>query len=451
MTTPVSETELRAAITRELPGVRADLARLVAIPSIAFPEFDHAQVQRSAELTAELLRGCGLAVEIVRSGGQPAVIGRKPAPPGAPTVLLYAHHDVQPVGDPARWDSDPFTVTERDGRLYGRGVCDDKGGVLAHVAALRALGDALPVGVVVFVEGEEEFGSRSLERLLTEHRDTLSADVIVIADSGNWEVGVPALTTSLRGVVNFFVEVRTLAAAVHSGVFGGAVPDALIVLCRLLASLHDEAGDVAVGGLVRRPAAPLDYPPERLRAEAGVLDGVQLIGTGPLVERIWTRPSLSVLGIDAPRTGEAPNALVPAATAKVSLRVAPGEDPKSAYQAVAAHLRGHVPWGADLSLTVEALGSPCEVAATGPAYRVAREAFRAAWDGVEPVDIGVGGSIPFIASFQELFPESTILVTGVGDPRSGMHGPNESLDLAEFARVCLAEALLLNSLARQPG
>jgi acetylornithine deacetylase/succinyl-diaminopimelate desuccinylase-like protein len=447
MTGSVSEPELRAAITRELPGVRADLARLVAIPSIAFPEFDHAHVQRSAELTAELLRGCGLAVEVVRADGQPAVIGRRPAPPEAPTVLLYAHHDVQPIGDASRWESDPFTVTERDGRLYGRGVSDDKAGVMAHVAALRALGEALPVGVVVFVEGEEEYGSGSLERLLAEHRESLTADVIVIADSGNWDVGVPALTTSLRGVVNFLVEVRTLASAVHSGVFGGAVPDAVTALCRLLATLHDQAGDVAVAGLVRRPAAPLEYPVDRLRAEAGLLDGVELIGTGRLVERLWTRPGLSVLGIDAPRTAEAPNALVPSATAKVSLRVAPGDDPKSAFQAVEQHLREHTPWGADVTVTLEGLGAPCLVEATGPATDVARAAFRTAWDGVEPVDIGIGGSIPFIATFQEMFPGAAILVTGVGDPYSKIHGPNESLHLGEFARVCLAEALLLNSLA----
>jgi acetylornithine deacetylase/succinyl-diaminopimelate desuccinylase-like protein len=446
MTTPLSEIEIRAAIERELPGVRADLAALVAIPSIAFPEFDHSHVQRSAEATAELLRGCGLTAEVVRAGGQPAVIARKPAPPGAPTVLLYAHHDVQPIGDAARWDSDPFTATERDGRLYGRGVCDDKGGVMAHVAALRALGDALPVGVVVFVEGEEEYGSESLGRVLEAHHDELSADVIVIADSGNWDVGVPALTTSLRGIVNVVVEVRTLESAVHSGVFGGAVPDAVTALCRLLATLHDDAGDVAVDGLVRRPAAPLDYPPQRLRAEAGVLDQVTLIGSGPLVERLWTRPALSVLGIDAPRTGEAPNALVPSARAKLSLRIAPGEDPKSAYQAVEAHLRAHAPWGAAVEVIPDGLGSPCEIPVGGPAYQVARAAFRTAWDGVEPADIGVGGSIPFIATFQEMFPGSEILVTGVGDPYSKSHGPNESLHLAEFVRTCLAEALLLNSL-----
>ena len=444
--TRLTEAELRAAVARELPGVRADLERLVRIPGIAFPGFDHAEVERSAEATAELLRGCGLEVQIVRAGGQPAVIGTRPAPPGAPTVLLYAHHDVQPVGDRAKWVSDPFTPVERDGRLYGRGTADDKAGLMAHVAALRALGDALPVGVVVFVEGEEEYGSESLERLLTEHRETLAADVIVIADSSNWDVGVPALTTSLRGIVNLFVEVRTLGSAIHSGMFGGPVPDALTALCRLLATLHDDAGDVAVPGLVRREAAPLDYPPERLRAEAGMVDGVEFIGTGRLVERMWTKPSLSVLGIDAPATGEAPNALVPSAKAKLSLRIAPGEDPKAAYDAIVAHLHAHAPWGAQVQVTLEQLGAPCALNASGPAYDAARAAFRTAWDGVEPVDIGVGGSIPFIATFQELFPSAAILVTGVEDPYSKAHGPNESLHLGEFARVCLAETLLLANL-----
>lgn len=446
----LTETELRAAVARELPGVRADLERLVAIPSIAFPQFDHGHVERCAEATAELLRGCGLTVGVERAGGQPAVIGTRPAPPGAPTVLLYAHLDVQPAGDPAQWDSDPFTATERDGRLYGRGACDDKAGVMAHVAALRALGDALPVGVAVFVEGEEEYGSGSLAGLLAAYRHALSADVIVIADAGNWEVGVPALSTSLRGVVNLFVEVRTLTAAVHSGMFGGAVPDALTALSRLLATLHDDAGEVTVPGLVRRPGPALEYPADRLRAEAGMVDGVAFIGTGPLVERLWTKPALSVLGLDAPPTGQAANALVASAKAKLSLRIAPGDDPDAAYQAVVAHLRAHAPWGAAVEVSPEGLGAPCEVDTTAPGYAVARDALRTAWDGVEPVDIGIGGSIPFIATFQKLFPGATILVTGVGEPRSQIHGPNESLHLGEFGRVCLAETLLLHHLGHGP-
>jgi acetylornithine deacetylase/succinyl-diaminopimelate desuccinylase-like protein len=445
----LTESDLRAAVAANMPGVRADLESLVRIPSIAFDGFDHAHVDRSAEAVAELLRGAGLPdVRIVRASGQPAVIGRRPAPHGAPTVLLYAHHDVQPIGDRSQWLTEPFEAVERDGRLFGRGTADDKAGIMTHVAALRAFGDDLPVGVVVFLEGEEEFGSDSLEELLLLHRDELAADVIVIADSGNWDVGQPAFTTSLRGIVNTFVEVRTLDHAVHSGMFGGAVPDALTTLCRVLATLHDYAGNVAVEGLVRRPAAPLDYPEDRFRAEAGVLDGVSLIGTGRIVDRIWTGPAISVLGIDAPRTSEAPNALIPVAKAKVSVRVAPGDDPKKAFLALQAHLDRHTPWGARTTLALEHDGAPCVIDSTGTAYDAARSAFATAWDGATPVEMGVGGSIPFIATFQEMFPHAEILVTGVEDPDSRAHGPNESLHLGEFERVCLAETLLLANVAR---
>jgi acetylornithine deacetylase/succinyl-diaminopimelate desuccinylase-like protein len=362
-------------------------------------------------------------------------------------VLLYAHHDVQPVGDRSQWRTDPFEAEEIDGRLFGRGCADDKAGIMAHVAALRAYGDDLPVGVIVFVEGEEEFGSASLPNLLREYHDDLVADVIVIADSGNWDIGTPALTTTLRGLVNVFVDVATLDHAVHSGMFGGAVPDALTALCRLLATMHDDAGDVAVPGLVRGEAAPLDYPPQRLRREAGLLDGVDFIGTGRLVDRAWAKPSVTVLGIDAPPTGEAPNALVPTARAKVSVRIAPGDDPDKAFLAVKQYLEASAPWGAKVTVTLEQSGAPCAVPTSGPAVDAARVAFRSAWDGVDAVDIGIGGSIPFIATFQEMFPSAAVLVTGVEDPDSRAHGPNESLHLGEFARVCVAEALLLANVA----
>ena len=443
----LSETDLRAAIAREMPGVRADLERLVRIPGIAFEGFDHSELDRSAAAVAELLQGCGLDTRIVRHGGQPAVIGRRAAPPGAPTVLLYAHHDVQPVGDLSLWTGDPFEPVERDGRLYGRGAADDKAGVMAHVAALRAFGDQLPVGVVVFVEGEEEYGSDSLNDIIAAHTAELRSEVIVIADSGNWDIGQPALTTSLRGLVNLFAEVSVLKSAVHSGMFGGPVPDALMTLARLLSTLHDEDGEVAVDGLVGREGASVDYPEDRFRHESGILDGVRLIGHGTITDRIWTKPAISVLGIDAPRTWEAANALQPTAKAKISVRLAPGDDPRSAYAAVRAHLEKYVPWGAQVTVTLESDGSPCVIDATGPAYEAARAAFTAAWDGVAPVDMGVGGSIPFIATFQELFPQAAILVTGVEDPYAGAHGPDESLHLGEFERVCVAEALLLRNVA----
>jgi acetylornithine deacetylase/succinyl-diaminopimelate desuccinylase-like protein len=274
-------------------------------------------VHRSAAAVAELFRGAGFAeVDVVSEGGAPAVIARHPAPDGAPTVLLYAHHDVQPEGNHGEWTSPPFEPTERDGRLFGRGAADDKAGIVAHLAAFLAHDGAPPVGVTVFVEGEEESGSDSLPALLIAHRDELAADVIVIADSTNWDIGVPGLTTTLRGLASCEVEVRTLEHAVHSGMWGGVVPDALTALARLLATLHDDAGNVAIKGLDSAHAADLDYPAQRLRAEAGVADGVQLFGTGTVVERLWaSRPSRS--SATTPRASrEPPNTLVPSARAK---------------------------------------------------------------------------------------------------------------------------------------
>jgi acetylornithine deacetylase/succinyl-diaminopimelate desuccinylase-like protein len=441
--------QLREAVREVLPSVRADLEALVRIPSVSADPARKDDVRRSAEATAELFRAEGFDdVQILSSnGGAPAVVARKPAPEGAPTVLLYAHHDVQPVGDLAEWESDPFTPTERGDRLYGRGAADDKAGIAAHLAAIRAHGGDLPVGLTVFVEGEEEVGSPTLEAFLAEHKQLLEADVIVIADSTNWEIGVPALTTTLRGNVDVFVDVSTLDHGVHSGMWGGLVPDALMVLTRLLASLHDDAGNVAVKGLVSGPAADLDYPEQRIREESSVLDGVELIGSGSYVERLWTKPSISIIGIDTTRTAEASNTLIPTARAKVSLRLAPGDDATSALDNLIAHLHENTPWGARLEITKgRESGEPGVIEADGPVYDAARAAFKEAWDGTDPVDIGVGGSIPFIASFQKAFPKAAVLVTGVEDPDTRAHGTNEGLHLEEFERVCLAEALLLNSL-----
>jgi acetylornithine deacetylase/succinyl-diaminopimelate desuccinylase-like protein len=302
--------------------------------------------------------------------------------------------------------------------------------------------------VTVFLEGEEESGSDSLPALLDNHREALRADVIVIADSTNFDVGVPALTTTLRGLVNCIVEVRTLAHSVHSGMYGGIAPDALTVLSRLLGTLHDDSGDVAVEGLVSGPAADLDYPADRVRAESSLLDGVQLIGTGSVVERLWTKPALAVTGIDAPGAAHASNTLVASARAKISLRLAPGDDCRRALDALTGHLHRAVSWGAHVEVTGVDLGEPFAIDAVGPAFDAARSAFAEAWDGTAPVDTGVGGSIPFIAQFAEAYPNAAILVTGVEDPDTRAHGANESLHLGEFARVCLAEALLLDRLAR---
>ena len=441
--------DIRSRVQAVLPGVRADLEDLVRIQSVSADPDRLTEVEKSAEATAELFAAEGVDVEIVRAydGAPPAVIGEKKGPEGAPTVLLYAHHDVQPENDHADWDSAPWEPTERDGRLYGRGAADDKAGILAHVGALRVYGDDLPVTVRLFIEGEEEVGSDTLVELLGQHQDRLKADVIVIADSGNWDIGVPALTTSLRGLVRVDVEVRTLTHAVHSGMWGGLVPDALMTLARVIATLHDDAGDVAIAGLHSGPAADVDYPEERLRAESGAAPGIEWIGTGSSVERLWTKPSLSITGLDAPKVAGASNTLVPAAKARISLRVAPGDTTANALEKLIAHLEANVPWGATLTHTVVDTGEATQIDATGPAYDAARAAFTEAWDGTEPVDMGVGGSIPFIAEFLEAFPEASVLVTGVEDPDTRAHGANEGLHLAEFEKVVLAEALLLRNLA----
>jgi acetylornithine deacetylase/succinyl-diaminopimelate desuccinylase-like protein len=440
--------ELKNRVHDLLPGLIGDLEALVRIQSVSADPQRLGEVEESARKTAELLAAEGVGAEIVRArdGAPPAVIGERKGPEGAPVVLLYAHHDVQPENDPADWDSPPFEPTVRGQRLYGRGAADDKAGIAVHVGALRALGDELPVTVRFFIEGEEEVSSETLPDLLRQYRDQLAADVIVIADAGNWDIGVPSLTTSLRGLIRVDVEVRTLTHAVHSGMWGGLVPDAIMALTRLLSTLWTEDGSPAVEGLAWAPAADVDYPEERLRAESGAAPGTSWIGTGPVVERLWTRPAITITGLDAPKVAGASNTLVPVARARVTIRLAPGDTSANAVTRLQEHLAKHVPWGAELTTTVVDAGEPTVLPTAGPAYAAARSALAEAWGGVAPVDMGTGGSIPFIAEFQETFPGATILVTGVEDPDTRAHGPNEGLHLPEFERAVLAVALLLQRL-----
>ena len=440
--------ELKNRVHDVLPGLLGDLEALVRIQSVSADPERSGEVEESALKTAELLAAEGVAAEIVRAydGAPPAVIGERKGPEGAPVVLLYAHHDVQPENDPADWDSPPFEPVVRGMRLYGRGAADDKAGIAVHVGALRALGDDLPVTVRFFIEGEEEVSSKTLPDLLREYRDQLAADVIVIADSGNWAIGVPSLTTSLRGLVRMDVEVRTLTHAVHSGMWGGLVPDAIMALTRLLTTLWTEDGSPAVEGLVSAPAAELDYPEERLRAESGAAPGTSWIGTGSAVEWLWTRPAITVTGLDAPKVAGASNTLVPVARARVTIRLAPGDTSANALTRLQEHLEKYVPWGAQLTTTVVDAGEPTVLPTSGLAYAAARSALAEAWGGVAPVDMGTGGTIPFIAEFRETFPGASILVTGVEDPDTRAHGPNEGLYLPDFERAVLAEALLLQNL-----
>ncbi len=438
---------LQETIDALFPLMRAELDQLVRIPSVSAPGYDPAEVHNSAESAADLARAAGYQnVRLLElAGAHPGVYGEIPGPEGAPTVLLYAHHDVQPPGPTEEWDTAPFEPFERDGRIYGRGTSDDKCGIVIHTAVARALGPNPPVGIKLFLEGEEEIGSLHLEEFLEAYRDLLAADAIVIADSGNLKTNQPSFTTSLRGLVDATIEVRTLHNAVHSGMYGGAIPDALTVLARTLATLHTDAGEVAIPGLVASDEVPIDVDEAMLRETAGMLAGVELIGTGSIASRMWTRPAISVLALDAPPVAEAINQLVPVARAKVSMRIAPGQDPMAARDALVKHLETNVPWGAHAEITPGAAAEPFQLESSGPLYRAFRAGYRGAY-GVDPIDIGVGGSIPFVAAFAEAFPAAEIMLIGAADGTSRAHGPNESLDLEEFRKTALAEAIALRAL-----
>lgn len=428
--------------------VTRDLADLVRIPSVSAAAFDPAHVDRSATAVADLLRQAGMPqVEVLSvPGGAPAVLAHRSGD-GAGHVVLYAHHDVQPPGE--GWSTEPFEPTLREGRMYGRGAADDKAGVMAHVGAIRALlahasatPGAVPLpAITVFVEGEEEVGSPTFAQFLETYGDRLAADVVVVADSANWKVGIPALTTSLRGLVDAVVQVDVLQHAVHSGMFGGPVLDATTQLVRLLATLHDDAGDVAVAGLHQVPTADLDYPEEVFRSEAGVLEGVSLSGTGTLPDRLWGKSALSIIGIDATDVDRASNTLAHTARAKISLRLAPGQDPREAEAALLEHLRAAAPDTCRVTLHPGERGSGF-LAPRGAASELAHAAFAQAW-GRESVEVGIGGSIPFIADLVALNPQSAILITGVEDPHSRAHGADESVHLEELRKALEAEALLL--------
>lgn len=452
------ELQLREAVQEGLPAAIADLSRLVRIPSVSWDGFDPAHVQASAEAVRDLLGGLGVfdRVEISRAPittgerlGQPAVLARRAAKNGKPTVLLYAHHDVQPPGQDEDWETPPFEPTVKGDRLYGRGAADDKAGVMAHVASIRALVDTMgtdfDLGLAVFIEGEEEFGSRSFQNFLQQHREELAADAIVVADSGNWDVATPAITVGLRGNVTFKLTLTTLDHALHSGMFGGAVPDAMLALVQLLATFHDADGAVAVSGLHSREADTPEYSEEKLREETGLPAGVSPIGRGSILGRIWNQPTVTVTGIDAPTVMNASNTLIPSVTVRISARIAPGQTAADALEALTAHVHANVPYGAEITITDVDLGDPFLVDTSGWAVADAKDAMTQAW-GVPVVEMGVGGSIPFIADLVEMYPRAQILVTGVEDPDSRAHAPNESLHLGVFHRAILTEALLLAKL-----
>jgi acetylornithine deacetylase/succinyl-diaminopimelate desuccinylase-like protein len=443
--------EISSAISEEMPRNVEDLSRLVAIPSIAFPDYDTSTVRASADATAEILEASGFAgvrlIELPDGVEHPAVFGEARGPEGAPTVLLYAHHDVQPEGPVDEWASPPFEPVVRDGRLYGRGTSDDKCGIVMHAAALRAWGGAPPVTVKVIVEGEEEASTAHLPFLIGDHQELLAADVVGVADGGNWRTGVPALDTSMRGVVDCRVTVRVLDLAVHSGSFGGVVPDALSALARILATLHDDEGNVAIAGLASSPWDGYQMTDDEVREEAPVRPGVRLIGSGTISERLWSRPAVSVLGIDAPRVREASNQLVPVASAKVSLRIPPEQDADAARDLLEKHLIDHAPWGVEVHVDAGEAGGGMRIASDGPAFAAMLRAMEAAY-GRPAVQSGSGGSIPLVPVLSRTFPKAEILVYGASDEKSQYHSIDESVDLGDLERAARAEALLFAELAR---
>jgi acetylornithine deacetylase/succinyl-diaminopimelate desuccinylase-like protein len=446
--------DTRLATESVFANVRKGLERLVSIPSVSADGYEGCnagEVRRAAGETSAWLEVSGLQgvrpLEV--EGAHPGVFGQTAGPAGSPTVLLYAHYDVQPPGTMDLWNSSPFEATERDGRLFGRGTADDKAGIAAHAAALQAWEGKPPVTVSVFIEGEEEIASPHIGTFLDKYVDLLRADVIVLADCSNWTLGKPALTTSLRGILDFIVEVRTLDHAVHSGTYGGPVPDALTALSRLIASLHDDRGNVTIEGLHSGPPYDIEVDEADVRRFAGVRPTVSLLGSGTLAHRLWGRPAVAVLGIDAPPTTEAANNLVPVARAKVSVRLAPGDDTTKARTAIEEHFlnRARAPWGAEVVVTFANEGNPHLIDASGGAFDSFRAACAHTW-GCSPVAAGSGGSLPLVAALAETFPRAELLLTGVSDPESRAHSENESVHLGELRNCCVNEAILLGQLAR---
>ncbi|MFD3587802.1 dipeptidase [Streptomyces sp. NPDC058683] len=445
---PVAET-----VAALLPRARAELAELVAFKSVAdFAQFPRSESEGAANWIADALRAedfVDVAVLDTPDGTQ-SVYGYLPGPEGAKTILLYAHYDVQPPLDEAAWTSPPFELTERDGRWYGRGAADCKGGVIMHLLALRALkaNGGVPVNVKVIAEGSEEMGTGGLERYAEQHPGLLAADTIVIGDAGNFRVGLPTVTTTLRGMTMLRVHIDTLQGNLHSGQFGGAAPDALAALIRVLDSLRAEDGSTTVDGLEPESDwAGLEYEEEQFRKDAKVLDGVGLIGDGSVADRIWARPAVTVLGIDCPPVVGATPSVQASARALVSLRVPPGVDAAEAGKLLQAHLETHTPWGARVRTETVGQGQPFRTDTTSPAYQAMTDAMEVAYPGETMQYAGQGGSIPLCNTLASLYPDAEILLIGLSEPEAQIHAANESVSPEELERLSVAEALFLRNYA----
>ncbi|WP_421790139.1 dipeptidase [Gardnerella sp. DNF01192] len=446
--------DVRARVQNAWNDVVSVLNKKISLAAVSANGIAGEHMRNSAQYVAGVLREVGIDARVEQStnpDGTPGafeVVGSRIVNPSAPTVLLYAHHDVQPVPDPSEWETNPFEGTERDGRLYGRGSADDGGGIAIHYGALRALSDDLRVNIKVFIEGEEEMGSPSFIPFIESHKAEFESDVIIVADSGNWSAEIPSLTTSLRGNTDVDVKVKVLGHQVHSGQFGGPILDAYTLASMLIASLYNEAGDLAVPGIKsEEPVGGLqrDLDEAQVRADASVVDSYKLAGTGSLAARMWTKPSLTVIGMDAHPVEGSFNVIAHETKLRLSLRTAPSQRPEEAQKALCDFLVSHAPFGAEV--TAEPIDNGMgwamdpDAVATKDALASMRDAF-----GVEPVNKGEGGSIPFIPELQRIFPKAQVLVTGPEDPKSNAHSPNESISLSGLRGNIVTEALLLDRL-----
>lgn len=444
------EQALPHAVEELMPRALSDLRELVALRSVQDSAVeDPEQCRLAAEWVRQALVDLGLVdTALVRTpDGSDAVIGRYQGPPGAPRVLLYAHYDVQPA-PPADWVSDPWTLTERDGRYYGRGAADCKGSIVTHLTALRALlstGD-LPVSLTVVIEGSEEQGTAGLEQYVAAHPEEFDATAILIQDTGNVRVGQPTLTVALRGVADVVVEVEALHGELHSGAFGGAAPDALAALVAMLASLRDADGNTTIAGLDATgtwDGAPYDQ--DTFRTDAGMVEGTRVLGSGTVADMLWARPAVTILGIDAPPVTGAVAAIQPRAAARLNLRVPPGTDAGSAAELLQAHLVRSAPWGVRVRTEVQGLGAPFGARTDTTAFAQLSQALTEAF-GTETITAGQGGSIPLTAALAQAQPDASIVMLGLSDPASQMHAPNESVHPDEIAHTALGVALFLHRL-----
>ena len=446
--------DLRPKVNALMAQAKSDLAQMVSFKSVHdAAQFPPEECQKMVDWTVAAFADLGLADARGHEtpDGSQAVCGSLTTDPAAPTVLLYFHHDVQPPLDDAAWSSPVWELTERDGRWHGRGAADCKGNIAMHLTALRALGDSLPVNIKIVGEGSEEQGTGGLEAFVPQHVELLSADVILVCDAGNFAVGTPSLTTSLRGLANVVVTVETLSSPMHSGMFGGAAPDALAALIAMLATLRDADGNTTVRGLDASQTWPgTDYPVDQFRVDANVLDGVDLVGAGRVSDLLWARPAATVLGIDCPPVVGSSAAIQPSARARINLRVPPGMDAKQAQSALIDHLEAVAPWNVKVTCEREADGEPFSGAVSGAGFDAMAAAMRDVY-GKDVTFQGQGGSIPLCNVFKETFPEAEIMLIGVEEPLCLIHAPNESVDPSEIENMALVEALFLENLAARLG